>query len=69
MALWVNSRTPALLAPSMRQSTMLAESSVTGNILPSLSVFVATPRSLNQATVSAGPKRWRGPIISLEPRG
>jgi hypothetical protein len=48
---------------------MVAESSVTGNIRPSASVFKGTPRSANHATVSVGPKRWNGPISSLEPGG
>lgn len=48
---------------------MVAESSVTGNIRPSFSVLSSTPRSRNQATVSAGPNRWKGPISSRDPRG
>ncbi len=65
----VKSRAPECAAARMRQSTIVAESSVTGNIRPSFSVLSSTPRPSNQATVSAGPKPVKGPMSSREPRG
>src|SRR5208283_1114531 len=65
----VRRRAPASLADRIRQPMTVPESSVTGNILPSSSVFSSTPRSPNHATVSAGPNLWKGPISSLDPRG
>ncbi len=53
----------------MRQSTIVDESSVTGNIRPSFSVFSSTPRCANQATVSVGPNLWKAPISSRDPLG
>ena len=44
--------TPADLAASSRQSRIVCDESVTGNIRPSLSVLSATPCAANHATVS-----------------
>ena len=61
--------TPVRAAADMRQSTMVAESSVVGNMRPSSSVFVATPRVPNHSIVSRGWKRWKAPSSSRPPRG
>ena len=61
--------TPERAAADIRQSTIVAESSVTGNIRPSSSVFVATPRPANHSIVSRGWKRWKAPRSSRPPRG
>ena len=65
----VTTRTPAAAAAASRQSAMVAESSVTGNIRPSGSTLVATPRAANQSTVSRGCQRWKAPRSSRPPRG
>ena len=65
----VGKSTPAVRAASVRQSTMVAEESATGNMRPSGSVFSFTPCSANQPTVSAGPHLLKGPISSFWPRG
>ena len=65
----VRTSTPALVAAPSTQSTMVAESSVMGNIRPSDSVFSSTPRASNQATVSRGDQRWKAPSSSRPPRG
>ena len=44
--------TPAAFAAFIRQSMMVCDESLTGNIRPSLSVFNFTPRDSNHATVS-----------------
>ena len=61
--------TPARAAADIRQSTIVPESSVVGNIRPSSSVFVATPRLPNHSMVSLGWKRWKAPRSSRPPRG
>jgi hypothetical protein len=66
--------TLAFLASLSRQSATVLESSVTGNVLPSPSTFVSTPRSLNQPSSSAGviPEGEEGDVgemSSLAPRG
>ena len=61
--------TPARAAADIRQSTIVAESSVVGNMRPSSSVFVATPREANHSIVSRGWKRWKAPSSSRPPRG
>ena len=61
--------TPASLAAFMKQSMMVWELSVSGNIRPSGSVLRVTPRWANQAMVSCGWKRWKAPRSSREPRG
>ena len=68
-AVWTRMSTPARRAAPSRQSAIVAESSVMGNMRPSASVFVATPRAANQATVSRGWKRWKAPSSSRPPRG
>ena len=40
-----------------------------GNRRPSASCTSSSPRSANQATASAGAKRWKGPSKALPPRG
>ena len=65
----VTTRTPAAAAARCRHSTIVAESSVTGNIRPSFSVFNSTPRAANHATVSRGWNRENAPISSRPPRG
>ena len=61
--------TPAREAADIRQSTIVPESSVVGNMRPSSSVFVATPRLPNHSIVSRGWKRWKAPRSSRPPRG
>ena len=65
----VITRTPADSAARRRQSTIVAESSVTGNMRPSSSTLVSTPRAANQATVSRACQRWKAPSSSRPPRG
>ena len=50
---WVRTVTPFAAAEPRRQSTIVAELSVAGNMRPSGSVFRATPWAANHATVSA----------------
>ena len=56
----VDKRTPAAFASLTRQSMIVCEESVTGNMRPSGSVLSRTPRSSNHATVSLGENRWSG---------
>ena len=60
---------PALVAVLVRQSMMVCESSVMGNILPSGSVFRVTPWVSNHVMVSVAPHRWSGPMSDWLPRG
>ena len=62
------SRTPAVLASFSRQSIMVREESVTGNMRPSGSVLRRTPRASNQAIVSAGENRCSGEMRARSPR-
>ena len=65
----VRTVTPARATADIRQSTIVPESSVVGNMRPSSSVFVATPREPNHSIVSRGWKRWKAPSSSRPPRG
>ena len=49
---FTRSLTPAAAAASSRQSMMVCDESVAGNLRPSASVFSGTPRAVNHATVS-----------------
>ena len=53
----VKSRTPAFFASASKQSTIVSDESVIGNIRPSSSSFRRTPRVSNQATVSRAENR------------
>ena len=59
---------PAALAALTRQSIIVCDELLSGNIRPSHSALSLTPRFLNQATVSVAPNRCNGPINSRSPR-
>ena len=61
--------TPALVAAFIRQSMIVCEELVVGNIRPSLSVFSFTPRATNQSTVSRAENFWNGASSARSPRG
>ena len=66
---FVRMTTPAFCAAPIRQSTIVCELSVTGNIRPSASVFSFTPRASNHSPVSRGCQRLNAPSSSRAPRG
>ena len=68
-AVAVRISTLASWAAVVRQSMMVWEESVVGNMRPSASVLSPTPREANQSMVSVADQRWRGPMSDLWPRG
>mmetsp|Transcript_5616 Transcript_5616/g.11865 ORF Transcript_5616/g.11865 Transcript_5616/m.11865 type:complete len:432 (+) Transcript_5616:41-1336(+) len=67
---FVRTSTPALMAACVIVSMIVCELSVTGNILPSLSVLSSTPLDVNQSYASSGVNRFvYRPRNSLFPLG